>query len=374
MKKQLVLLAVVFCLAIFVIVLEAQPVDTGNSALSRNDLSENVGKSAVMILTGNGSGQVDKIGSGVILKKDGVILTAYHVIKGATQVQIRLKNGEIFDRVDLLGFDERRDVAALKISASNLPAALTSTSEPTIGAKVVVVSNPQSLGWTFTDGVMSAVRMSDEVSGAGRGYRVLQFTAPVSSGSSGGFLANETGELLGIIVGSLTSGQNLNFAVPIDSVSGLADSKVSMSFGRGNDLELPQAVRPPVSADLIEADPSKILQTAKFLYVQANSTFIKDKMMERALMKRPEFAKWKLVIVEDIKLADIEIVPSHDLFTWDYRYKLIDRRTKILLATSKTTAWDGNVASERFAKSIIDKLRPGREPIKPVPAGTSAKK
>ncbi|PYS86864.1 MAG: hypothetical protein DMF62_14405 [Acidobacteria bacterium] len=338
--------------------------------------AKDIADSVVMILTGKGSGLVDKVGSGVIVRSDGVILTAYHVVKDATQVQIRLKNGEIFDKVEMLGFDERRDIAALRISGMKLSAVLPALREPSAGDRIVVVSNPRELSWSVSDGVISSFRMSDEIPGANRGFRIVQFTAPSSPGSSGGLLANEDCEAVGIIIGSVTNGQNLNFAVPIDSVLGLANSsQASMTFGRGTSLELPQAVRPPVNADLVNADPKAIMQNAKFLYIDDNgSSHIKDKMMERALMKRPEFAKWKLVIVQDPKLADLEIAVSHDLFTWDYRYSIIDRRTKILLASSKVTAWDGNVASERFAKSIVETLGPGREPIKPINPSSESKK
>jgi hypothetical protein len=335
----------------------------GADAISSEKVVEKTMNSVALILTGRGSGILDKVGSGVVIRSDGVILTAYHVVKDASQVQVRLKNGEIYDKVQLLGYDERRDVAAIKIAAANLSSATVNTEELKAGAKVYVISNPQSLTWTAADGVLSAVRMADDVPNAGRGFRILQFSAPVSSGSSGGLLTDGSGQAIGIVVGTLSAGQNLNFAVPIGSVTGLADLPVTMSFGRGNDLELPQAVRPPSTTDLANADPKTILKNAKFLYIYTGSELINEQMMENALMKMPEFEKWKLVIVKDAKLADINIDVEHDLFTWDYRYSATDHRTNILLASGKVTAWDGRVASGKFAKMIIDNLRPGREPV-----------
>jgi len=333
----------------------------GDSAAAVNKAMESV----VTVLTGTGSGVVDKLGSGVIVRSDGVVLTAYHVIKDASQVQIRLKNGEIYDKVDLLGYDERRDVAALKISATNLAAADVRSDEAPVGDKVFVISNPHALTWTVADGSLSAFRMADDVPGAGHGYRVIQFSAPIAAGSSGGLLMDGGGKALGLIVGTLTSGQNLNFAVPLSAVVGLGNtSQAVSSFGRATSLELPQAVRPPVSADLMNADPKAILRNAKFIYIYGSSDFINEQMMENALMKLPEFDKWKLLIVKDPKLADLMINVDHDLFTWNYRYSVTDKRTNILLASGKVTAWDGRVASGKFAKEIIDKLSPGREPVK----------
>ena len=194
----------------------AQSAPTSDDNFSSEKVIEKTMPSVVLVLTGKGDGLLEKFGSGVIIRGDGVILTAYHLVKDATQLQIRLKNGEIYDKVDLLGFDERRDVAALKISATDLPAAPVSTEEIKVGGKSYVISNPKGLNWTVADGLLSPMRLADEIPGAGRGFRVLQFSAPVSAGSSGGLLTDEKGQAIGLIVSSLTSGQNLNFAIPAD--------------------------------------------------------------------------------------------------------------------------------------------------------------
>lgn len=329
---------IAFTILFLPIALSAQNAATPNEVLPKEKMVEKAMSPVVLILTNKGTGVLDKVGSGVIIRNDGVILTAYHVVKGATQVQIRLKNGEIYDKVDLLGYDERRDVAAIKIAATNLSAAAISPEEPEIGGKVFVVSNPQSLAWTIADGLLNAVRMADEVPNAGRGFRVLQFSAPISAGSSGGLLTNEKGQAIGLIVASLSAGQNLNFAIPLSSVEGLASSpQILASFGRGTQLELPQTVRPPSAIDIVNADPKALLRNAKIFYVYSNSELINEKMMENALMKLPEFEKWNSVMVKDEKLADI------------------------VLATGKVTVWDGKIASKKFARMIVAKLKQIKE-------------
>ncbi len=331
---------------------QTAPVQTSEKSL------EKAMPSVILVLAGKGDGLLDKLGSGVIIRSDGVILTAYHVVKDAAQVQIRLKNGEIYDKVDLLDFDERRDVAALKISATDLPAAGISGDETKTGAKVFVISNPQSLNWTVADGLLSSVRLADEIPNAGHGFRVLQFSAPVSAGSSGGLLTDENGQAIGLIVSSLSSGQNLNFAIPLSSVKGLADTaKKTMSFAKADTLELPQAVRPPTAIDVLNTEPKEILRNAKLFYISSDSELISVKMMERALLKMPEFDKWKLSLIQEYKNADIVINVEHQLFTFDYRYTMTDRKTSIVLASGKVTVWDGGMASEKFAKQIIAKLK-----------------
>lgn len=67
----------------------------------------------VVILAGEGAGRLHSIATGVVISPDGVLLTAFHTIQNAAEVQVRLATGEVFDNVQLLGSDERRDVAAL---------------------------------------------------------------------------------------------------------------------------------------------------------------------------------------------------------------------------------------------------------------------
>jgi hypothetical protein len=336
----------------------AQSVRTPDDEPNSEKIIGRMSQSVVVVLVGTGSGSAVKIGSGIIVKQDGVILTAYHVVKDAFQVQIRLKNGEIYDKVDLIGFDERRDVAALKISASKLPAIRIANYESKVGSAVYAVSNPQSLNWTVSDGVVNSLRISDDIPNAGQGFRVIQFSAPISSGSSGGLLADENGQAIGVITSSILTGQNLNFAVPIASVIELAESsKIAISFGKGNELETVTSVRPPSSIEILNADPYLLLANARLFYISSNSELISDKMIEDALMKMPEFEKWKLAIITEWGKADININVEHQLFTFDYRYTMTDRRTSRVLGTGKVTVWDGNIASKKFAKMIIAKLK-----------------
>ncbi|MGH9784419.1 MAG: S1C family serine protease, partial [Terriglobia bacterium] len=168
---QGVLVAVVF--AVSVSNLTAQ--GGAASGISGEQIVERVSPSAVLILVGRGDGQTAAIGSGLIVRSDGVILTANHVVKGMSEVQVRLKNGEVYDQVELVASDERRDTAALRIPAVGLPVLpIASAANVPAGAPVFVVSNGAALPWTASSGILSALRMADEVPGAGSGYRLLQ--------------------------------------------------------------------------------------------------------------------------------------------------------------------------------------------------------
>jgi S1-C subfamily serine protease len=87
---------------------QAPPLPT---ELSSEEVIARVAPSVAVVLTGAGAGRLSGVGSAIIVRSDGILLTAYHVIKDAREVQVRLKTGEIYDRVELIAVDERRDVA-----------------------------------------------------------------------------------------------------------------------------------------------------------------------------------------------------------------------------------------------------------------------
>lgn len=146
---------------------------TGPTPQPSETVVERVDASVVMVLAKTEKG-ASVYATGVAAGDDGVFFTAYHAVRDAKEVQIRLKNGEVFDRATLVAFDERRDVAALRISGAGLPplpVASLATVHP--GQPVLVVSHPGGLSWTASSGIVSSVRMADEVPGAGTGFRIV---------------------------------------------------------------------------------------------------------------------------------------------------------------------------------------------------------
>ena len=208
-----------------------------SSSTDVRSIFERTKAATVIILAGEGAGRLHSIATGVIISADGVILTAYHAVKGAAEVQVRMANGEVFDRVEMLGFDERRDVAALKISAGEVPAlSAGGTVSLGQGEPVYAVTNADGLAWSATEGILSAIRPAEEIPGAGSGFRVLQFSAPVAAGSSGGALVDRSGALIGIITGGKGSA---GFAVPVENVIGLPASGEHIALGSGASLRMP---------------------------------------------------------------------------------------------------------------------------------------
>jgi hypothetical protein len=329
---------------------------------------ERVSPSVAVILVGNGAGDVSKIGSGVFVRSDGILLTAYHLVKDAKEVQIRLKSGDVFDKVEMLGIDERRDVAALKIQATNLPVLpLVSADELKEGEAVYVVSHPKGLTWSSSNGVLSAVRLADDVPGAGQGFRLIQFSAPVSNGSSGGVLVDSQGRAVGLIVAQLTEGQNLNFAIPINNVTGLANMTVSMAFNNGSSLTIPKPNNPPPTPQSISyKDPQQLLLNSRTVYVNSRTMFFKEQQLINELSKRDVIKDWGWLFLDGgwntQNKADLIIELDHAVFTYDFTFTVRHQASSIVLASGKVIIADGASGASKMVDRIIEKLSAVRDP------------
>ncbi len=335
--------------------------------LSSEEVIARVAPSVAVILTGAGAGRLSGVGSGVIVRSDGVLLTAYHVIKDAREVQVRLKTGETYDNVELVAVDERRDVAAIRIPAANSPALeVAPLNDARPGEPVYVVSNPSGLTWSASAGVLSAVRPVEELLTTQTGYRVLQFSAPVSPGSSGGVLVDSHGRALGIVVFS-TQGQALNFAVPVESVFGLAGESAHTPLPSGRDLQPPQSQRPPSSASLAKESPTDLLRNARSVFVHSRTVWFTTPTLEKELMKQRDFHDWGIAIVRDRKLADLDVEVDRPLWTYTFTVVVQDARTSMLLGSDKVVAASGDLAAPNLAEKIVKMIRAARS-TEPNPA------
>jgi serine protease Do len=171
------------------------------------------------------------LGSGVIVTKDGYILTNNHVVDSAEEVKVTLQDGREFT-AKVIGRDPKSDVAVIKIDAKDLPVVPMADSDKVqVGDIVLAVGNPFGVGQTVTTGIVSAT---------GRGnlgiedYEdFIQTDAAINPGNSGGALVDVEGRLIGIntAIYSRTGGnQGIGFAVPSDLARNVMDSLIS--YGR----------------------------------------------------------------------------------------------------------------------------------------------
>ena len=125
-------------------------------------------------------------GSGFVLRSDGVLLTNFHVLRGAGSALVILSTGERFTRVRVLDADSLIDLALLKIPGAGLTALPTRTTTPRVGERVVAIGSPLGLTRTVTDGIVSADRLVER-------RELIQISAPISPGSSGGAVLDASG-------------------------------------------------------------------------------------------------------------------------------------------------------------------------------------
>jgi serine protease Do len=168
-------------------------------------------------------GEVQGMGSGVVIRADGIILTNAHVIEGATQVQVTLADSDESFQATVLGSDAEHDLAILKVDAGNLtPITIGSSTQLDLGDSVVALGYPLGLGPTATEGIVSGldrtVQVGDGPFDAKELTGLLQTDAAINPGNSGGALLDANGHLIGIntAAASAASAENIGFAVAID--------------------------------------------------------------------------------------------------------------------------------------------------------------
>src|SRR5262249_10229246 len=157
-------------------------------------------------------------GSGFIIDRDGHILTNYHVIADARQVEVTLHNRKKY-HARLVGSDRSHDLAIIQIKAPDLnPMTLGDSKGLQVGQKVYAIGNPFGLSGTLTSGIVSSIRQVQEPDGVTI-QEAIQTDAAINPGNSGGPLLNSHGEVIGIntMIAS-NSGQNagIGFAIPIN--------------------------------------------------------------------------------------------------------------------------------------------------------------
>ncbi|HEY6400860.1 MAG TPA: DegQ family serine endoprotease [Blastocatellia bacterium] len=168
------------------------------------------------------------LGSGVIITKDGYLLTNHHVIDGAEEIRVELTNNRGYD-AKLIGDDPRSDLAVLKIDANDLPMLTLGNSDNVrVGDVALAVGNPLGIGQTVTAGIISAKGRSTGLSD-GSFESFLQTDAPINQGNSGGALVSTAGELVGInsqIVSPTGGNIGIGFAIPANMARSVAEQLI----------------------------------------------------------------------------------------------------------------------------------------------------
>lgn len=182
---------------------------------------------SVVRIDATSGGARGSIGSGVIYREDGHIITNAHVVEGRSNFRVTLPDGTELDAV-LVGADASSDLAVLKVDRTDLPAIPLAPELPDVGETAVAIGSPFGLDGSVTAGVVSAVNRQITL-GSGVLVDAIQTDAAINSGNSGGALVNGRGELIGINTAIFTqSGDSagIGFAVPVSTVRNVVDQLI----------------------------------------------------------------------------------------------------------------------------------------------------
>lgn len=170
--------------------------------------------SVVMIAIHDDRGDIVGSGSGIMIGRDGYILTNNHVARGGRYYSVRIENDEGMYKTDeIIKYNSLLDLAVIRIDRKLQPLPIYRGRKPLVrGQKVVAIGSPLGLFNSVSDGIISGFRRVNDVD-------MIQFTAPTSHGSSGGAVLNMYGEVIGVSTAGIEEGQNINLAVGYEFIN-----------------------------------------------------------------------------------------------------------------------------------------------------------
>ena len=189
----------------------------------------------VRIEAGDGS-TGEKVGTGFILDKSGLIATNLHVIAGSSEIKVKLHDGTPYKVMQIAGVDPGRDLAILRIKPAKAlkTVRLGDSEQMSAGDQIVAIGNPLGVfDYSVSAGLISQVRAvcdSSEERCPPGGLKLLQISAPISQGSSGGPLFNQFGEVVGVTTLIVAQGQAINFAVPGNYLKPLVAQPIALTM------------------------------------------------------------------------------------------------------------------------------------------------
>jgi S1-C subfamily serine protease len=190
-------------------------------------------------------------GSGFIIDRDGHILTNYHVVADARQVEVTLHNRKRY-RATIVGSDRSHDLAIVQIKAPDLnPMVLGDSRNLQVGQKVYAIGNPFGLSGTLTSGIVSSIRSVQEPDGMTID-EAIQTDAAINPGNSGGPLLNSHGEVIGIntmIASNVGQNAGIGFAIPVNTAKAVLNDLLTLGRVRRPALGV---VTLPISPDLAD--------------------------------------------------------------------------------------------------------------------------
>jgi len=251
-------------------------------------------------------------GSGFVIDADGHVLTNYHVVERARQVEVATHDKKKY-RADIVGVDPQHDLAVIQIPVRSIPPAVLGDSKSlVVGQKVFAIGNPFGLSGTMTRGIISSIR---SVRGQ-RGFidEAIQTDAAINPGNSGGPLLNSRGEVIGInsmiLTGGAEQSAGIGFAIPINTAKAVLNDLVTLGRVRRPVLGVSTL---PIGPDL--ADQLGLAADSGLLVIQVTPGSAADRAGLRAGTERAYLGNTPIMIGGDLIIAvdSQEIQDQQDL-------------------------------------------------------------
>lgn len=196
--------------------------DAPVSEVIKEKTLSDVESSVVKVNCYDKAGNLTATGSGFVVYDNRTVITNYHVLENAYRMEIETEDNRVYNIASIVNCSEQKDLAILSTLEQTdlLPLELGSYENVKKGDKVIAVGSPLGLSNTVSDGIISGIRSDAE-------GELIQITAPISEGSSGGALFDADYNVIGVTFATYDEGENLNFAIPISDVESLHNSVYS---------------------------------------------------------------------------------------------------------------------------------------------------
>jgi S1-C subfamily serine protease len=158
------------------------------------------------------------VGSAFLALKEGIAVTAWHVVYDAIKVTAKFSDDASCDVTGFIDYDETKDIALIKVDSKERPLLSIAGAKPVIGMRTYVIGSPKGYEFSIGDGLLSQIQKVD-------GFSQYQVSCPFSPGNSGGPILNNHGEVMGIAAWTRNGAQNLNFATPAAETAELNPDK-----------------------------------------------------------------------------------------------------------------------------------------------------
>ena len=305
--------------------------DATGSNMTVQEITEKTKASVVEIKTESVSSDswmqqyvTEGAGSGVIISKDGYIVTNNHVIDGASKITVTTADDKSYE-AKLVGTDSNSDVAVIKIKASDLtPATYGNSDQLKVGDMAVAIGNPLGeLGGTVTAGIISA--LDRELSIDGKTMTLLQTDSSINPGNSGGGLFNGDGQLIGIVVAKSSGSdvEGLGFAIPINKAADVAQQLMDNGYVKGQPYTGMSYTEGSQQSDFDSFFSNGSSSSSKNVYIAS---------VDSSKAKRAGFQAGDMVFAVDGK----QITSFEDLSSIITSHKVGDKVTYTIVRNGKT--------------------------------------